>query len=694
MTRGQGQEPQDQQVQQDQQEPQDRFRKRTLRFLGRRFRYPRRRPDGRRRWAPSFLQVTALFASLLLLASGSFVVAVAVTPIPEPNEPVSAQTSIVYWNDGSTEIGRFGKMNRVDVELSQVPKYLQYAALAAEDRGFYDHPGFDPGSLVRAWWSNITGNATQGGSTIGQQYAKNAFLTSERSYGRKFRELLLSVKIDSSESKEEILEKYLNAVYFGRGAYGVDAAATVYFGKPVEKLNLRQSAVLAALIRAPGGYDPDVHRDRLKQRWSNVLDAMLTKQWITAEEREKARFPKIKKVDSKSSFEGPQGYLLSHVQNELLARGFSQEDLDVGGLRITTTFDQADQESAVQAVREAGPTSSTTGLHTGVASVEPGTGAIKALYGGDDYLKRQYSDATQVRSMAGSTFKTFALAAALEKGIKLSSTWNGNSPQNIRGYQLQNEANRSYGYVSLVEGLEKSINTVFVHIASEVGFKKIVDAAIRAGLPPETLGLEPGPTLVLGTASPTALQMANAYATFAADGIQAEPTSIAAVTKNGSDELLYEMAPKTSRAFSPKIAQAVTYALEHVVAEGTGTPARALSRPAGAKTGTTDGGLSAWFVGYTPQLSTAVMLQKSDKKGRLISLDGTGGLSSVYGASFPAAIWTQYMIGALDGEAVRSFTPPPDVPGAAGFMREFESSLEDERELSGTVVQANDPDDR
>jgi membrane peptidoglycan carboxypeptidase len=283
------------------------------------------------------------------------------------------------------------------------------------------------------------------------------------------------------------------------------------------------------------------------------------------------------------------------------------------------------------------------------------------MYGGKDFVDDQINNATRRFAQAGSTFKPFALAAAVEAGTTLSSVWNGDSPATIQGYTLTNYGDKSYGKVSMLQATERSINTAYVELESNVGVDQVADAALRSGIPESTPGLNLGQldlTFVLGTASPSGLDMANSYATFAASGARATPTVIVKVLgPNGG--LLYEADPQTTQAFTPEVANTVTYALSRVVTNGTGATALALGRPAAAKTGTTDGNRSAWFVGYTPQIATAVLMAKEDEAGIPVSLSGTGGLGTVTGGSFPAAIWVAFMKAALDESELAAFPAPP-----------------------------------
>lgn len=607
--------------------------------------YPRYGKTGVRRWLPSWKLMVGGVFSFLLLMLGGFAAAVALTPIPEANSVAIAEKTIVYWNDGKTELGRLGESNRINVPLDKMPENLRNAVLAAEDREFYDHGGFDPGALMRAAWNDVNGGATQGASTITQQYAKNAYLTQDQTLIRKARELILSVKLETEVSKDQILENYLNTIYFGRGAYGVETASYAYFGKPAAKMDLNEAAALASILRAPGGYDPETHKDKLRDRFNYTLDGMLSKGWITQKQRDKAKLPNfVKQTKAKNWMQGTNGYLLESVRREMLAKGYTEEDLNIGGFRITTTFNKDDQAAAVSAVENSG-VSSEKGLRIGLTSIDNATGEVLAMYGGHDYLKNQLSNADQAVGLAGSTFKPFALAAAFEDGIELDSTWDGSSPRTIKGYKLQNEGNVSYGTINLQTAINQSVNTVFVDLGTELGWEKVRESAVRAGVPDKTIGLGADPTTVLGTASPTTLDMASAYSTFANRGERVAPTTIRQVSRGGTVE--YEHNVERTPAFDEEVADEVNYALQGVVKSGTGTRASAIGRPAAGKTGTTDNNKSAWFVGYTPQVTTAVMLVKQDKSGNAISLYGTGGGGSVHGGDYPAGIWTSYMSQAM-----------------------------------------------
>lgn len=629
----------------------------------------------KRRWFRRLFLTGVLVA---LLGAGAFALAVVLTPMPDPNEVAASEATVVYWSDGTTEIGRLGDSTRRSVPLGDVPQDVQHAVLAAEDRDFYAHSGVSPIAVGRAIWNNVTGGSVQGGSTITQQYAKNAYLSSERSFLRKAKELVLSVKLETSTSKEQIFEDYLNTIYFGRGAYGIEAASLAYFGVPVAQLDYRQGAMLAALIKAPSALDPAVDRKGLKARWAYVLDAMVESGWLTAQQRADATFPDVVKPKTSNRLGGQVGYLLEAVKADLRDLGFTDREIEGGGLRIVTTFDPLAQAAAEQAVADVGPTEGTEGLRIGLAAVRPGTGEVVAMYGGPDYVTSPINNATRAFAQAGSTFKPFALTAALEHGIGLDSTWDGNSPVEVEGYSVRNYGDTSFGTVTLADATSLSVNTAYVEVEAEVGVDAVADAAYRAGLPTDTPGGTPDAldlTFVLGTASPSGVDMAASYATFAARGQQVPATTVLRVYGRNGD-LLHEWKPVREQVFASAVADTVTAALQQVIASGTATGAQALGRPAAGKTGTSNENRSMWFVGYTPQLSTAVLMAREDADGNPIPLDGIAGGAPAYGGgSYPVAIWTAFTSAALAALPVEDFVGAP-VPAPEPTLTESPSPSE------------------
>jgi membrane peptidoglycan carboxypeptidase len=342
--------------------------------------------------------------------------------------------------------------------------------------------------------------------------------------------------------------------------------------------------------------------------------------------------------------------------------GFTSEQLMVGGYVIKTTIVEKAQVSAVDAVNKLTPKNAPDNLHIGLVAIRPGTGEIIAMYGGEDYVVRQLNDATQSIALAGSTFKPFALIAALEQGIPLTSMWNGDSPQTFddlgKPYLVSNYGNEGWGQVDLMTATQHSINTIYVPLGMKAGLDKVVDVARRAGIP-ESVAMMPTPSVSLGVASPHVIDVANSYATFAANGVYSKPYLIASVT-GANKGVLYEGKPQTQDVFSPEVSADLTYALKSVVNGGTGAAALGLGRPAAGKTGTSQSNASAWFSAYTPQLAASVALFRDSASE---SLNGIGGLTSVTGGSFPARIWTAFMKGALRGEPILDFPAPANIGG-------------------------------
>jgi membrane peptidoglycan carboxypeptidase len=586
--------------------------------------------------------------------------------IPDPNAYINSQATIIQYSNGD-EIGRIGTQNRQILPIAQIPINMRNAVLAAEDRKFYSNHAFSVTGIARALLNNLKSGSLngEGGSTITQQYAKTAFLTSSRTIERKIKELVIAMKLENALSKDQIFENYLNTIYFGRGSYGVQTASQQYFNRNVDQLNLSQMAVIASILRSPGYYDPSLSEEngvRLENRFQYVINGMLNEGWITQEQADKAKFPTVAPRVTSGTLSGPKGHIISQVQRDLGRLGFSEEQLLEGGLVIRTTLVQKAQQSAVDAVTKFYPKKAPENLRIGLVAIRPGTGEIIALYGGRDYLERQLNDATQSIALAGSTFKPFALIAALEAGIPLTSMWNGDSPQTFddlgKPYIVSNYGDEGWGQLDLLTATQHSVNTIFVPLGMKAGMDKVVDAARRAGIP-ESVAMVPTPSVVLGVASPHVIDVANAYATFAAQGVYAKPFLVASVT-GPNKGVLYEATPQTQEVFSKEVMADLTYALKSVVNGGTGAAALSLGRPAAGKTGTSQSNASAWFAAYTPQLAASVAFFRDSASE---SLNGIGGLTSVTGGTFPARIWTAFMKGALKGEPVMTFPAPSNIGG-------------------------------
>ncbi len=587
--------------------------------------------------------------------------------IPDPNAYVNSQSTIIQYADGS-EIGRIGSENRTVVTLAQIPLTVRNAVMAAEDRNFYSNKAFSITGLAQAVFDNvITLGKGRGGSTITQQYAKTAFLTPERSIIRKVKELVIAIKLENQFSKDQIFENYLNTIYFGRGSYGVQTASQVYFGTTVDKLNVGQAAVLASILRSPGLYDPGFKKEnlpRLESRFKYVIDGMVEEKWLTKEQAAKVKFPTINPRVTSGALAGPKGYVISWVERELNALGFTDEQLMVGGYIIKTTLVKEAQEAAVAAVNKEAPTKAPENLHIGLISIKPGTGEILAMYGGKDYLKYQFNAATQGIASGGSSFKSFALVAALEAGIPLSSVWNGDSPKVYddgigRPYVVNNYGGEEWGNISLLKATEHSVNTIYVPLGIKVGVDKVVDVARRAGIP-ESVEMIASPSVTLGSSSPRVIDLANAYATFAAQGVYAKPFIINEV-QGPNKGILYQGRIQAQEVFSKEVMADLTYALNRVTVAGTaGIVGARLGRPSAGKTGTSNDNAAAWYNGYTPEVAASVAFYRDDATQ---SLNGIGGLTSVTGGSFPARIWAAYVKAYLGKTPIQQFPEPSNIGG-------------------------------
>jgi membrane peptidoglycan carboxypeptidase len=598
------------------------------------------------------------FLTLLAL----FVIGYVVTDVPTPNKIATAQATVFLYADGS-EMARTGASNRVIVPLTQVSDPAQKAILAAEDRGFYTEPGISPKGIARALFANVKGGGvSQGGSTITQQYAKNAFLTQDRTFRRKIKEVFISLKISRTVSKDQVLEDYLNTIYFGRGANGIETASRTYFGVSAKNLTPAQAAVLASSIRSPAAYDPTRHPEMARARWDYVLDGMVKQGWLSPADRAAARYPKVSKVGSTGGVNdrsGPKGYIIDKVVDELEAQGLNE-----GGLKVTTTLNRKAQDAAVKAVTDAVPDAKTNHDPIGaLVSVQPGTGAVVAYVGGTagnggtDYAG---GDTRQ----PGSSFKPYTLATALSQGKGLGTMVDGSSPQDFGGQPVRNdEGDGPLGMIDLVTATRLSVNTAYYHLAQDVGPDAVAATAHSAGIPEDvTLGEasngKPGLGITLGVYEVHVIDQAAGYATFAARGTRARPYFVAKVVQQNGGKTLYKAEKDTAKAFSEGVAADATYAMQQVVNDGTGTRAKLDGRPTAGKTGTTTDNKEAWFCGFTPQLATAVLVARPDRKSLAGALGSRGG---IYGGQVPAQIFKAYMDAALQGQPVEQFPPRANV---------------------------------
>jgi membrane peptidoglycan carboxypeptidase len=664
--------------------------------------YPRHGRAGWRRWVPSWKLVSAIIGLGVVTMAAAFFTAYAATTVPDPAKVVSQQTTVVYFANGTQEIGRLAEQNRRSVPLGTVPPHVQAAVLAAEDRTFYENKGVNPTSILRAAYANARGKQLQGGSTITQQYVKNYYDLRERTLSRKAKEFFIALKINRTKSKDQILEDYLNTIYFGRGAWGVEAASEAYFKKPVDKLSVSEGAFLAGIINSPSNYDPAKGAEAAQaaqRRWNIVLDAMVTTGKLSQADRVKQEWPKFEKPPEKASLAGQNGYLMRMAQAEAAKKlGISEEKVETGGYKIVTSFDPRMEREASKAIKEILPKKAKDippGLQIAIATIDPRNGHVMMVYGGKDYLTRQQNAATQDRPQAGSTFKPFGLIAALDSGIGLKSRFSGKSPMTIQGAKVKNFGGEDYGQIDLLKATASSVNTVYVQLNEEVGPEKTKETAIRAGLPDDDATNVRGNLVnVLGSASPHPLDMAGAYATIANQGKRIPYSSILSITRFSDNQKICCDPPKGEQVFRKNVIADATFAMQGVVERGSGSAARALGRPVAGKTGTSSDSKSAWFIGFTPDRVTVVAMYQEDKNGNPVAMQGFGGRSSITGGGFPALIWTEYMKAILANSDVTEFPDPEwvgDVKNPAPVVTKDDDDDDDQNRPTSQPTQTSEP---
>ncbi|MFN2540091.1 MAG: transglycosylase domain-containing protein [Mycobacteriales bacterium] len=646
-------------------------------------------------WPKRFL-VSGGGLFLLLVVLG--VVGYAATDVPAPNKIATDQSTRITYFSG-TAIGTLGK-NRKIVELRDVSLDAQRAVLSAEDRDFYSEPGISLKGIGRALFANVrAGGVQQGGSTITQQYAKNAFLTHERTFSRKIKEVFISIKMSQTVPKDTILADYLNTIYFGRGAYGIETAADTYFGVSAKNLTASQAAVLASSIRSPAGYDPARHPAKAQERWRFVLDGMVKKGWLTPADRARASYPKVLPRGAKaSSFAGPLDYVREQVLAELADMGYPEDRVQAGGLTIKTTLDKKAELAAIQAMNDhlEKPAADDHNPPVGaLVAVQPGTGRVIAYYGGRD--PGGFDRASDGAVQPGSSMKPYVLATALEQGKSLSTRYPGRSGQDICGQKdVKNyEGDPAFGDIDLTTGLQYSVNVVYFRLACDVGPKNVRTLMRKAGLDDQKDKLDGegvlSPQIALGSGGYEVrpIDQANGYATFAAGGYHATTHFVEAVCDinghNCKDTKLHR-----DRAFSADVAADATSAMAKVVQAGTGTRAQLDGRPTAGKTGTTSKNTNAWFCGFTPnQLATAVWLGRP--QGGTLKLPGNP--NGVYGGTVPAKIFKQFMDAALEGDPVTQFPKKAGVgsPGTAPAVTSAPSATTTPSASPSTIVTTPPP---
>ncbi|MFJ1865657.1 transglycosylase domain-containing protein [Streptomyces sp. NPDC088097] len=651
----------------------------ATRPLARRLRpaYPRPGRSGPRRWIPSWRQWLGAFLYAFLGIAGFVGIAYATTEIPDDlNSFATQQDNVFYWADGSV-MARTGWVSRQEMSLDKVPPKVQGAVLAAENASFYSDPGVSPSGVLRALGAAGTGGETQGGSTITQQYVKNAYLSQDRTLSRKFTELLLAVKLDRQSSKRQILQDYLNTSWFGRGTYGIQRASQAYYGKDVSQLNAGEGAFLASLLKGAGLYDPALGKEnhgRAVERWNWILDRMVTTGHLSAAERAGyTKFPEPKGGYLPGTANAQDGYLVELAKSYAVKSAhIGDSDFDLGGYQIYTTFDKNRMAALTSAVQETrkdfdAERRPTTDTHAKIGAASVATdGRLLAVYGGPDYLKQGFNESNATTVPVGTAFTPFVYAAALDDGVlrtrgaarsplSPSALYNGNDQVTVqtpdgpywdRGGKVvkgRNEGGRDWGQVTLRKAVADSVNTPMLQLGLDVGLDHVDALARRTGLLGSSLGPRI-PTFALGeNSTPSAIRMAGAYETFAAAGMHTDPYSVRTITRNGTAIPLD--APKPTRAMSARAASTVTEALKDTVAVGSAKTAQKAHPGAAGKTGTTAGGTVGWFVGNTTGESTAVVVYRMALTDLIpLSLEGLGGdAPGTPGSERAVRLWSQYV---------------------------------------------------
>ncbi|MFU0542909.1 transglycosylase domain-containing protein [Gardnerella pickettii] len=583
------------------------------------------------------------------------------TDIPQPDKIAMADKTKVYYADGKTEIGSFAEQNREIINCSVLKPYVGNAIIASENRSFYKDGGIDLKGIGRAIIHNVTSKGRWGGSTITQQYAERYYLGETKTYLGKLHEAILALKIAQTQDKNTVLCNYMNTIYLGRGAYGIQAAAKAYFGVEAKDLTLSQAAMLAGIIPAPSSWDPAIMPKEANIRFKRVLRIMLKDKYITSEEYKNAKMPQTINQTKQNMYAGPQGYLLQMVRSELTSGGaFTKEDLDTGGYRIITTIDKAKQDLMFNV---ASPTAGARGItpqgvQTGAMSVNPKDGSIISVYAGDDYLSKPLNNATQALYEPGSTMKPFALIGAIQAGTNLNTLFNGNTGLKFKGIDkpVNNFANTNWGIINLYKATANSVNTPFMALQEKLGQKGVANTAVMAGLNAQRVNGK-NPFTVLGNDPVHISEIARAYSTIANQGRRPDLHIVSSV-KNPDGKEFYRAPTVGKQVFAAADMALAIKAMQGVVQYGTSPEVRGVGKPIAGKSGTANDASACSFVGFTPSVLTVFAIWHPDAQGNPLPVPTFRGYPG--GIGYSAHLFTRYMRAALAGTAAEKFPEAKD----------------------------------
>lgn len=602
-----------------------------------------------------------VLGGLLAIGIGLFTYLYVTTDIPQPEKVAIAEKTTVYYNDGTTEIGSFSEQNREIIDCSVLPDYVGNAIVASEDRSFYRNGGIDIMGMARALYNNLTTGSRQGGSTITQQYAERYYLGDTTSYSGKIREAILAMKIANSQDKQQVLCNYMNTIYLGRGAYGIQAAAKAYFGKEAKDLTVDEAAMIAGIIPAPSMWDPAVNEAQAKSRFTRVIGIMREDGYITGQQASEAKFPETKPVSVSNDLAGPNGYLLTTVENELVAsKAFTKDELETGGYKIVSTLDP-NMQKIMQTVGDDRPEGMPESIQVGGIALDQKTGSVKAIYGGSDYLKHQLNNATQANFQPGSTMKPFGLLGAAMDDVNFNTMFNGNSPERFETTpgtwaEVPNALNMSWGTINLKQATANSVNTVFMNVNQHLTPKKFAqiahDAGITGDIQEDTL------YNILGINSLTVWDLAQGHSTIANDGTKNTLHIVDRVLKG--DKEMYKPDLGTKQVFDANDCQLVQNAMLGTTQYGTAAgTAATLGRQVAGKSGTANDETAASFVGYTPSLMNVWAIWNPGENGESQIVPEFAGYG-VSSTGYPSHLFTEFMAQALAGQPAETFVTPVD----------------------------------